>query len=123
MNGGKRKTSQTEDRTEVTEEKPGPEQKPKRQRLITEYKATVDLDQDLPEEVEADHDQGLEMENLKRKLQDEEVILKGQKAMRRSLKQKKEAQGMFLKYTEKYNFLAGMGTGGWGRPGEKQTRY
>ena len=29
--------------------------------------------------------------------------------MMRSIKQRKEAQRMFLKYTEKYNFLAGMG--------------
>ena len=49
------------------------------------------------------------MEDLKRRLLDESMIQKGQKAMKRSHKQKMEAQKMFLKHNQKYNLLAGMG--------------
>ena len=49
------------------------------------------------------------MEDLKRRLLDESMIQKGQKAMKRSHKQKMEAQKMFLKHTQKYYLLAGMG--------------
>ena len=106
--GGKRKASQTETRTEVIEERSGPEQRTKRQRLITEYKA-ADLDQDQPEKVKDDKDHSLEMEDLKRRLLDESMIQKSQNTMKRSHKQKMEAQKMFLKHTQKYNLLAGMG--------------
>ena len=36
-------------------------------------------------------------------------MVKGQKAMKRSLKQRKEAQRKYTKYTQQYNYLAGVG--------------
>ena len=103
LTGGKRKASQVEDKTEVIEEKTGPELKPKRQRLITEYRKEESTQEDKVtddlshlEDVEAGQDQDLEVGGLRRQLQDEELMVKGQKAMKRSIKQKK-----FCKYIKK----------------------
>ena len=87
MTGGKRKASQVEGKTEVqtglVEEETGPELKPKRQRLITEYRTEGRTqegnetdDMCHPEDVGAGQDQDLEVGGLRRQLQDEELMAK-----------------------------------------------
>ena len=71
--------------------------KPKRQKLITKYRSEKENqvgnltdNQGPPDDDSAEQD--LEVRDLQRQLQDEEMMMRGKKAMLRSLRQRQEAQ-------------------------------